>query len=96
MKTRTMNFTKSLPISFRQGMSVPQYGERDKTEQTRGTINKASRARISNDNPMRSSSCFERPTIPCTTLAWSRIVRGLFELTQHGEYKADANHCDVK
>lgn len=68
MKTSTMNLTKSLPISLRQGMRVPQYGESDSTEQTRGTINRASRARTSKDDPISFSSCFERPTIPCVAL----------------------------
>lgn len=69
IKTSTMNFTKSLPISLRHGISVPQYGESDSTEQTRGTINSASRARTSNDSPIRSSSCLERPTTPFAALA---------------------------
>lgn len=74
MNTSTMNFTKSLPISFRQGIRVPQYGESDRTEQTRGTMNRARRARTSKDDPISFSSCFERPTIPCVVLEWHQIM----------------------
>lgn len=40
---------KSLPISFRHGISVPQYGESDKMEATRGIMNRASRLKMSKD-----------------------------------------------
>lgn len=44
--------TKSLPISFKHGISVPQYWDRDKIEQSRGTINKASRDSMSKACPI--------------------------------------------
>lgn len=43
----TMNFRKSVPIALRQGIMVPQYGDRLRIEKTRGTMKRASRARTS-------------------------------------------------
>lgn len=55
---------KSFPISFKQGINVPQYWDKDRIEQRRGTMNKASSESMSNDCSISAASCFDRPTIP--------------------------------
>lgn len=56
--------TKSLPISFKHGINVPQYGESDRMLATLGIMNKASRLSTSKDFAIMGPSCLDRPTIP--------------------------------
>jgi hypothetical protein len=59
-----MNLTKSLPISLRQGIRVPQYGDKLRMEHIRGTIKRASSERTSKARLIMYLSWFVVPMIP--------------------------------
>ena len=64
MATTTINLTKSLAISFRQGIKVPKYGCKLSSEHILGTMNNASNDRISNAVSMIGSLSLIKPMIP--------------------------------
>lgn len=88
---------KSFPISFKQGIRVPQYWDKDRIEQSRGTINKASSERMSKACSINSWSCLDRPTIPRPGIR-HRTGKGVeyAKLTHDREDDANTYHGHVE
>lgn len=62
--TITMNLMKSLVISRRHGIRVPQYGERLRMEHMRGTMKSASREKTLKARSVIWPSSLAMPMIP--------------------------------